>query len=162
MMSDDDNDSQMIFGDLGDLKLPDICLIGEEKSRKNLTQEICPDHGSNQGPLHDMRACCRLAHSGGWWWCLITETSRLKKFLKCNKYYCKYIIGTVWYFFFKLHVLSLVHYINSVLYICVTNVINSFWDKVHYIDAAGSVGTSFLGEIFSEFFLSYKTNVGKL
>ena len=31
MMSDDDNDGQMIFGDLGGLKLPDICLTGEEK-----------------------------------------------------------------------------------------------------------------------------------
>ena len=29
MMSDDDDD-QMIFGDLRDLKLPDICLTGEE------------------------------------------------------------------------------------------------------------------------------------
>ena len=29
----DDNDGQMIFGDLGGLKLPDICLTGEEKPR---------------------------------------------------------------------------------------------------------------------------------
>ena len=36
MMSDDGNDGQMIFGDLGGLKLPDICLTGEEKPRKNL------------------------------------------------------------------------------------------------------------------------------
>ena len=35
MSDDDDNDGQMIFGDLGNLKLPDICLTGEE----NLTQE---------------------------------------------------------------------------------------------------------------------------
>ena len=34
MMSNDDNDGQMIFGDLGGLKLPDICLTGEEKPRK--------------------------------------------------------------------------------------------------------------------------------
>ena len=34
MKSDDDNDGQMIFGDLGDLKLPDIYLTGEEKPRK--------------------------------------------------------------------------------------------------------------------------------
>ena len=27
----DDNDGQMILGDLGGLKLPDICLTGEEK-----------------------------------------------------------------------------------------------------------------------------------
>ena len=34
MMIDDDNDGQMIFGDLGGLKLPGICLSDEEKSRK--------------------------------------------------------------------------------------------------------------------------------
>ena len=64
-MSTDDNDGQMIFGDLGGLKLPDICLTGEEKSRKNLTQETCPDRGSNPGPLRDKRTCYHLLHSGG-------------------------------------------------------------------------------------------------
>ena len=61
----DDNDGQMIFGDLGVLKLPDICLTGEEKLQKNLTQETFPDRASNPGPLHDRRACFHLAHSGG-------------------------------------------------------------------------------------------------
>ena len=61
----DDYDGQMIFRDLGSLKLPDIRLIGEEKPRKNLTQETCPDRGSNPGPLHDKRACYQLFHSGG-------------------------------------------------------------------------------------------------
>ena len=61
----DDNDGQMIFGDFGGLKLPDICLTGEEKPRKNLTQETCPDWESNPGPLHDRHACYRLAHNGG-------------------------------------------------------------------------------------------------
>ena len=65
MSDDDDNDGQMIFGDLGGLKLRDICLTGEEKPRKNLTQETCPDRGSIPGPLRDRRACCRLANSGG-------------------------------------------------------------------------------------------------
>ena len=40
------------------------------KPRKNLTQETCPDRGSNPGPLRGKRACCRLTHSGGlvmWW-----------------------------------------------------------------------------------------------
>ena len=32
MMSGDDNDGQMIFGGIGGLKLPDICLTGEEKT----------------------------------------------------------------------------------------------------------------------------------
>ena len=64
-MMSDDNDGQMIFGDLGGLKLPDICLTGEEKPRKKLTQETCPDRGSNPGPLRDRRACYHLVHSGG-------------------------------------------------------------------------------------------------
>ena len=65
MMIEDDNDGQMIFGDLGVLKLPDICLIGEGKPGKKLTQETCPDRGSNPGPLRDRRSCYHLAHSGG-------------------------------------------------------------------------------------------------
>ena len=64
-MMRDDNDGQMIFGDLGGLKLPDICLTGEEKLRKNHTQETCPDQGSNPGPLHNKRACYHFLHSGG-------------------------------------------------------------------------------------------------
>ena len=64
-MSMDDNDGQMIFGDLGGLKFPDIDLTGEEKPRKNLTQETYPDRGSNPGPLRDKRACYHLLHSGG-------------------------------------------------------------------------------------------------
>ena len=62
MMIDDDNDGQIIFGDLGDLKFPDICLTGEEKPRENLTQETCAYRGSNPGPLRDRRACCPLSH----------------------------------------------------------------------------------------------------
>ena len=46
----DDYDGQMIFGDLVGLKLPDIRLTGEEKLRKNLTQETYPDRESNQRP----------------------------------------------------------------------------------------------------------------
>ena len=65
MLIGDDNDGQMIFGDLGGLKLPDICLTGEEKPRKNLSQETCPDQGSNRGPLRDRRACYHLSHSDG-------------------------------------------------------------------------------------------------
>ena len=65
----DDNDGQMIFRDLGGLKSPDICLTGEEKPRKNLTQEILPDRGSNPGPLRDRRACYHLVHSDGRFHC---------------------------------------------------------------------------------------------
>ena len=55
----------MIFGDLVGLMFSEICLTREEKPRKNLTQESCPDRGSNPGPLCDRRLCYRLLHSGG-------------------------------------------------------------------------------------------------
>ena len=55
-----DDNGQMIFGDLGGLKLPDICLTGEEKPRKNLTQETCSYRGSNPGLLRDKRTCYHL------------------------------------------------------------------------------------------------------
>ena len=42
MMIGYDNDGQMIFGDLGGLKLPDICLTGEEKPRKNSPRKLVP------------------------------------------------------------------------------------------------------------------------
>ena len=41
-----DYGGQMIFGDLVDLKFPDICVTRKEKHRKNLTQETCPDRES--------------------------------------------------------------------------------------------------------------------
>ena len=53
----DDNDSQMIFGDLGDLKLPDICPTGEDKPRKkphpgNLSRPgIEPGPAARQAPM---------------------------------------------------------------------------------------------------------------
>ena len=68
----DEYDGQMIFGDLGGLKLPDICLTGEEKPRKNLTQETCPNWGSNPGLLHDRHACYHLSHSGGHIWSVLS------------------------------------------------------------------------------------------
>ena len=50
----DDNDGQMIFGDLVGLKLPEIRLTGEEKPRKNLT---CPDRGRTRA------RCVTSAHA---------------------------------------------------------------------------------------------------
>ena len=50
-------------GTFVDLKFPDICLTGEEKPRKNLTQETCTARGSNWGQLRDRRACYRVFHS---------------------------------------------------------------------------------------------------
>ena len=55
----------MIFGDLVGLKFPDICFTGEQKPEINLTQETCPDRGSNLDPLRDRRAFYRLFHNGG-------------------------------------------------------------------------------------------------
>ena len=71
-MMSDDNDGQMTFGDLGGLKLPDICLTGEEKPQKNLIQGTCPDWGSN--PVY------RLSHSGG----LKSRECKLKILMKLN------------------------------------------------------------------------------
>ena len=75
----DDYDGQMIFWDLVGLKLPDIGLTGEEKPRKTLTQETCPDRGSNLGPLRDSRACYSLLQSGGPVWKLNEKNSILDR-----------------------------------------------------------------------------------
>ena len=64
-MSMDDNDGQMIFGDLGALSFPTFVLQVRKNTEKNLTQETYPDRGSNPGPLRDKRACYHLLHSGG-------------------------------------------------------------------------------------------------
>ena len=37
-----DNDSQMIFGDLGGLKLPDVQLTGEENLEKTSPRKLVP------------------------------------------------------------------------------------------------------------------------
>ena len=42
-MIDDDNDGQMIFGDFGGLKLPDICLTGDQTRALCVAETIaCP------------------------------------------------------------------------------------------------------------------------
>ena len=41
-MSMDDNDGQMIFGDLGGLKVPDICLTDEKKPWKTSPRKPVP------------------------------------------------------------------------------------------------------------------------
>ena len=53
----DDYDGKIIFGDLRGLKLPGICLTGEEKSPKKPRPGYYYDRGSNPGPLSDRRAC---------------------------------------------------------------------------------------------------------
>ena len=104
-------DGLMIFGDLGGLKFPDICLTGEKKTRKNLTQETCPDRGSNPGPLHDKRACYHLLHSGGHdkysfhlslWWCdrrgrlLFTDHQYRVEFWRVHFNFVLHFVHEIW------------------------------------------------------------------
>ena len=42
MMIDDDNDGQIILGDLGGLKLHEICLTGEENPEKTSPRKLFP------------------------------------------------------------------------------------------------------------------------
>ena len=42
VMNEYDNDGQMIFEDIGGLKLPDICLADEEKPRKTSPRKLVP------------------------------------------------------------------------------------------------------------------------
>ena len=49
-MSMDDNVGQMIFGDLGGLKRPDICLTGEENPKKKPHQGNLSRPGIEPGP----------------------------------------------------------------------------------------------------------------
>ena len=60
MMSDDDDDGQIIFGDLGGLKFPDICLTGEEKPRKNSPRKLAPT--GDRTRAH----CMTGAHASAW------------------------------------------------------------------------------------------------
>ena len=60
MMIDDDNEGQMIFGDLGGLKLPDICLTGEEKPRKNSLRKLVPTGDRTRA------RCVTVAHAIAW------------------------------------------------------------------------------------------------
>ena len=49
-MSMDDNDGQMIFGDLVGLKLPDICLTGEDKPHPGNLSRSGIEPGPAAGP----------------------------------------------------------------------------------------------------------------
>ena len=54
-------------GTLGAHSFLTFVLQVRKNPERNLTQETCPDWGSNPGLLHDRRACCCLAHEG-WRW----------------------------------------------------------------------------------------------
>ncbi|PSN30997.1 hypothetical protein C0J52_23757 [Blattella germanica] len=76
----------MMSGDRLGLKFPDICLMGEEKPQKNLTQETCPDRESNPGPLRERRIRYPLLHNG---------KMRFRVFLvfNVNKYILNFVIN---------------------------------------------------------------------
>ena len=62
----DDNDGQMKFGDLGGLKLPDICLTGEGKiPQKNLAQETSRP-GIEPGPAAWQARMSGIEHGTSW------------------------------------------------------------------------------------------------
>ena len=60
MMSDEDNDGQMKFGDLGGLKIPDICLTGDENSEKTSPRKLVPTGDRTRA------RCVTGAHATAW------------------------------------------------------------------------------------------------
>ena len=85
-----DDDSQIIFGDLVGLTFPDICLADDEKPRKNLTQETCPDRGSNPSPLRD---CTHRLHNI-LYTVYIFEWTNCKSTKHCRTIKKKWAVGT--------------------------------------------------------------------
>ena len=55
-----DNDGQMIFGDLGGLKLPDICLKGEENPEKTSPRKLARTRDRTRA------RCVTDAHATTW------------------------------------------------------------------------------------------------
>ena len=60
IIDDDDNDGQMILGDLGGLKLPDICLTGEENPEKTSPRKFVPTGDRTRA------RCLTDAHATAW------------------------------------------------------------------------------------------------
>ena len=60
MMNADGNDGQMIFGDLGGLKLPDICLTGEENPEDTSPRKFVPTGDRTRD------RCVTGAHAAAW------------------------------------------------------------------------------------------------
>ena len=56
----DDYDGQMIFGDLGGLKLPEICLTAEENPRKTSSRKLIPTGDRTRA------RCVTGAHATAW------------------------------------------------------------------------------------------------
>ena len=60
MIDGDDNDGQMIFGDLGGLKLPDICHAGEKTPEKTSPMILVPTGDRTRA------RCVTGAHATAW------------------------------------------------------------------------------------------------
>ena len=60
MMIADDNDGQIIFGDLEGLNLPDICITGEKKLRKTSPRILVPTGDRTRA------RCVTGAHATAW------------------------------------------------------------------------------------------------
>ena len=89
-------------GDRLGLKFPDICLMGEEKPQKNLTQETCPDRESNPGPLRERRIRYPLLHNG----------------IYCTILYSLHVVGRgIWWkiLIYFIYPLNAVHFMLRVL-----------------------------------------------
>ena len=65
----DDYDGQMILGDLGGLKFPDICLTGEEKPRKTSPRKLVPTGDRTRA------RCVTSTHATTWYTVVDTITS---------------------------------------------------------------------------------------
>ena len=133
MMIDDDNDGQMIFGDLGGLKLPDICLTGEEKPQKNLTQETCPDRGSN--PRHAAWQARMLPPGPQRWNRILEDNSFFKyKISTLNRAERNIVQGKQVFMMFVKNVAN-VHVITIscfkiIKYLQVAWVLDTFWNTI--------------------------------
>ena len=100
-MNDDDNDDQMIFGNLVGLKLSDICLTGEENPEKTSPRRLAPT-GDRTRAL-----CVTGAHATTWPTavCLMI-LNKFIRFISRNK--TRYISCTHY---------PILHFLGSILYV---------------------------------------------
>ena len=76
MMIDDDNDGHLIFGDLRGLKLPDICLTGEENPKKTSPRKLVLT--GDQTRAH----CMTGAHATAWPTATTSATAILRSYIE--------------------------------------------------------------------------------
>ena len=76
-MIEDDNDGQMTFGDLGGLKLPDICLTGEENPEKTSPRKLVPTGDRTWA------RCVKGVHAAAWH-TAVDSSGNTSKFLRLD------------------------------------------------------------------------------